>query len=390
MSEENTEYRSLRPSEMKIDLDAVVTNYHLIEKQVAPAAVMPILKANAYGHGLVPCAQALEAAGAKRFCLAYLEEAVLLRRAGIKIPLLVLGGVAEEQIEAFIKYDVEVTASSIFKLNKIEERAAALGKKAHVHLKIDTGMERLGVHYYSAQPFLEETLKCKYCDVVGIFSHFATVEEEDISFAKLQLERFLECLDFFKQHSLPTPLRHIANSAAILRMPESYLDGVRPGLILYGVPPAPHIKIMAGSKRSMTLRSAVSYFKVVQAGRGISYDLTYVTPHQTRVVTVPIGYGDGYPRSLSNKGSVLIRGRRYPIVGKICMDQMMVDIGSDGEAYNGDEVILIGEQDDECITLEEVASLAGTDPRDILCATNQRVPRYYSYKGENFIDGVLP
>ena len=377
---------AVRPSVIDIDLDAVVNNFLLIKEKVGKSAVMPILKANAYGHGLLQVAQVLEEAGAERYCLAYLEEAVALRRAGIDIPLLVLGPAAKEQIPDFIKYDIELTIPSIYKLHEVEEVAKAVGKKAKLHLKIDTGMERIGTHYYSANTFLEETIKCPNCDIVGIFSHFATDEEEDLSFAHLQLERFLEIASFFEKHSLPTPLRHIANSAAICRMPESYLDGVRPGLTLYGIQIAPHIKILEGTKRTFKLSSKVSYFKVVKPNVGIGYDLTYTTQNQTRVVTIPIGYGDGFPRRLSNKGSVIIRGHKYPIVGKVCMDQLMVDVGPEGEAYNGDEVILIGEQGNEIITVEEIADMVGTDVRDVLCSTNLRIPRRYHYKNKTFVD----
>lgn len=373
----------LRPTVLDIDLDRLAENLKMIQAMCAPARVMPILKANAYGHGLVACARVLEKAGAFSFGVAFLEEAIELRKAGIKIPVLALGGISGRQIEGFLRHDVDITASSVMKLELIEEKARQMQTRARVHLKIDTGMERIGVHWYSAEALLRKSLECRYVDVVGIFSHFATAESEDNTFSKLQLERFLECAAFFDKNSVgPKPLRHIANSAAILRFPESHLDVVRPGLILYGASPAPELAAGVKTGRVMTLRSEVVYFKVVKESAGVSYDLTWQAREQTRVVTVPAGYGDGYPRALSNKGAVLIRGKRCPIVGRICMDQLMLDIGPSGEAYNGDEVILLGRQGDEEITVEEIAALAGTDPRDVFLSLNLRVPRRFHKGGD--------
>jgi len=376
----------IRPTVIDIDLDALEANYRRICEIAAPAAVMPILKANAYGHGLVPCARRLESLGARAFGVAFLEEGITLRRAGIKTPILALGGISGRQIGLFLQYDIDLTASSVYKLEAIERKAEEMGKTARVHLKVDTGMERIGVHYYSAGPLLEKAIACRHCEISGIFSHFATAEDEDLSFARLQLERFLECASFFEKHSLPAPLRHMANSGAILQFPESALDLVRPGLILFGVSPAPHLAARSPQSRVMSVRSEVVYFKVVAQGAGVSYGRAWQAPCQTRVVTIPVGYGDGYSRRLSNNGSVLIRGIRYPIAGRVCMDQFMVDIGPSGAAYNGDEVVLIGRQGGEEITVEEISMLAGTDPRDILASLNLRIPRRY-YSGGQAVSG---
>jgi alanine racemase len=292
-------------------------------------------------------------------------------------PILVLGGIWGDQIPHYIRHDLTLTASSVGRLEQIADAARALNRKARVHLKIDTGMERIGVHYYSASTLQEAALRCgPWIEVEGIYSHFANAEAADLGHARLQLERFQDVLSFYEKKSLPMPLRHMANSAAVLRLPESWLDMVRPGILMYGVLPAPGLACPAEIRPALAWKSRVVYFKVVRPGHPVSYGSTWQSGHPVRIVTVPVGYGDGYFRSLSNKASVLIRGRRYPQVGAVCMDQVMVDIEGDS-AYNGDAVTLIGEDGAERITVEDLAQWAGTIPYEILTAINTRVPRVY-------------
>ena len=372
----------LRPTVIDIDLDALAHNYQAIKKHVSPARVMPVVKSNAYGHGMIPCARHLERCGAEIFGVALLEEGIQLRLAGIKAPILVMGGILGSQLSYFFEYDLDILASSVFKLEAIEEQAAAIKKRIRVHLEIDTGMERIGVHYYNAASLLERSLSCKWCDVVGVSSHFARQDDEDQSQTKLQLERFLAAIDFYHQRELPTPCRHIAASGASLGYRESHLDMVRPGVALYGVMPSPGFKSELGLKPVMSLSSRIVYFKVVPAGTGVSYSHRWLAHEDTRVVTVPIGYGDGYLRRLTNTGQVLIRGKRYPVVGTVCMDQFMVNIGADGVGYNGDEVVLVGKQGEDQITVEEIALSTGADVREFLVSTNLRVPRRYFLGGK--------
>jgi alanine racemase len=236
-------------------------------------------------------------------------------------------------------------------------------------------MERIGVHHYNAEGLLDAASRSPHVIVDGIYSHFANADAPDLAHARLQLERFLEVLRFYERRSLETPARHIANSAAVLRLPESHLDLVRPGLLLYGVYPCagPHpVEVVP----ALSWRSRVVYFKVVAAGSPVSYGSTWKSDHPVRVVTVPVGYGDGYFRSMSNRAQVLLRGRRYPQVGLICMDQVMVNI-EQGTGYNGDEVVLIGEQQDERLRVEDLAEWAGTIPYEVLTAISERVPRVY-------------
>lgn len=381
----NISLLSTRPAVMTVDLGRLAGNLDRIRAHVrGPGGaqgkgtkVMAVVKANAYGHGLERCALHLEASGADYLGCAYVEEGIILRHAGVRIPILVFGGILADQAHLYIEHDLDITASSVSKLEHIEATAAAMGRRARVHLKIDTGMERLGVHHDTSAALLERTLSLKWVDVTGIFSHFARSDEPDFSFTELQLERFLECTRFFERHGLPMPLRHIANSAALLRAPHTHLDMVRPGIALYGVRPAPDLDDPLGLQPVMSLATKVVYFKVVKTGHGVSYGHLWKPERDTRVVTLPVGYGDGYQRALSNKAEVLIRGARKPQVGAICMDQMMIDLGSNGEAYNGDEAVLIGEQGAERITVEELAAKAGTIAYEILTGMNARIPRRY-------------
>ena len=365
-----------RPTYAEINLARLSANFHAINQATGSAKVMPVLKANAYGHGLVRVAQHLEQLGAEYFGVALLEEGVLLRQAGIRTPILVLGGLVPEQIPLYLKYDLTLTAPSIEKLDLIEDAAAGFGGKANVHLELDTGMERAGVHWYNAERFLEHSLACRHCAVEGIYSHFANSDAADLSSARTQYERFMEALQFYERRSLPAPIRHLANSGGILQLPDSHLNMVRAGILLYGVYPSRECACTIPVRPALSLKSRVVYFKVVEPDMPISYGHTWKSDHRIRVVTVPIGYGDGYSRGLSNRGQVLIRGRRYPIVGRVCMDQLMVNIEW-GEAYNGDTVTLLGEDGDEAITADDLADWLDTIPYEILSSINTRVPRVY-------------
>ena len=366
---------SQRPTRIVVDLDALAHNLRGIRAHVG-VPVMGIVKANAYGHGLVPVALHLQAQGIEQLGVAFLEEGVALRQAGITIPILVLGGIFGPQVARFIAQDLEITVSSLDKLRQVEAAAQALGRKAVIHLKIDTGMERIGVHSYSAAPFIEAAVASRWCVLKGIYSHLACADDPQSPMTALQLQRFLDACAHFERIGAPMPLRHLANSGGVLHFPETHLDMVRPGILLYGVQPDPASLRAVDVRPALSLVSQVVYFKVVKAGNPVSYGATWAPLADTRVVTIPIGYGDGYPRALSSRGEVLIRGRRYPIVGRICMDQFMVDLGRDS-AWNEDEVVLIGTQCEASITVESVAQLAGTISYEILTGLNQRIPRVY-------------
>lgn len=366
----------LRPTHVQVDLQRLQSNLQAIQAHVGGARVMPILKANAYGHGLVRVGQYMQELGVGSIGVAYLEEGILLREAGITTPILVLGGILGSQAPLFLQHNLTLTVSSTQKLEQVEAAAAAAGVTARVHLKIDTGMERIGVHYYNAESLLEATLQCKHVEVEGIFSHFANADAADLSSARLQVERFQEVLRFYEKRSLPMPLRHMANSGAVLQLPESWMDMVRPGILLYGVYPSAQVQHTVAVQPALTWSSRIVYFKVVQPGHPVSYGSTWQSDHPVRVVTVPVGYGDGYFRAMSGKAQVLIKGQRYPVVGTICMDQFMVNIEEDS-AFNEDEIILVGQSQNERITVEDLAVWAGTIPYEILTNINTRVPRVY-------------
>ncbi|MBE2199958.1 MAG: alanine racemase [Anaerolinea sp.] len=374
----------VRPTLAEINLARLTANYHAIEQHVAPAKVLAVLKANAYGHGLVEVARHMETLGAPYLGVAVLEEGILLRETGITTPILVLGGILGNQIPLFLQHDLTITASSVEKLQQIEAAAQEMGTRAKVHLKIDTGMERIGVHYYSAEELLETAVHSPHCHVEGIYSHFASSDAADLSYSHLQLERFNQVLAYYETKGLPhPPLRHLANSGGILQLPQSHFDMVRAGILLYGVYPSDEVARTVTVRPSLTWKSQVVYFKVIQPGHPVSYGSTWQSDHLVRAVTVPVGYGDGYFRRMSGRAEVIIRGKRYPVVGRICMDQIVVNIEWDS-AYNGDEVILIGAAENGTrITCEDLAAWAETIPYEILTNINTRISRVYVNGLEN-------
>lgn len=371
----STSYDSLRPTQLKVDLDQLERNLAWVRDRVGTARVLAVLKANAYGHGLLPLARLYEQLGVAYLGVAYLEEGLVLRKGGVQCPILVMGGLVGARIPAFIEHDLTLTASSVPKLRAIDACARQLGRTARVHLKVDTGMERIGVHWYSYEPLIQAALQCTSVHIEGMYSHLANAEGPHFEHAHEQIARFNEVLELCAKHGLRPPLRHLANSGGVLHLPQSHYDLVRPGLLLYGYDPSG--RLLDGPTSALTWRSQVVYFKVVQAGSPISYGSTYRPDRMTRVVTVPVGYGDGYSRRMSGRAQVVIRGRRYPVVGRICMDQVMVDIGWD-TAYNDDEVTLLGGAGTERITLGELAAWSDTNAYEALTTINTRVPRVYT------------
>lgn len=367
---------TLRPTRATIDLKQLKTNLELIQNHTGHSNVMPILKANGYGHGMIPLATYLQKQGYGFFGVAFLEEGIALRNRGITGDILILGGINGNQIHHFIYYNLILTASSVEKLQMIDQVAAALKITARIHLKIDTGMERIGIHHYNADKLFEVALNCKHLVVEGVYSHFANADAPDLSHTRWQLDNFLNAITFYEKRGLPVPMRHIANSGATMRLPESHLDMVRVGIMMYGYMPHPDLETTIPVKPILSLKSQVAYFKVVPKGATVSYGSLWKAPEDTRVVTIPVGYGDGYLRRMTNSASVLIRGKRYPVVGRICMDQMMVNIGN-SSAYNCDKVTLIGTDGDQVITANDLAQWQDTISYEVLTNINTRVPRIY-------------
>ena len=361
----------------EIDRQALRHNFDGIKKKVGKdVKIMGIVKANAYGHGVIETSRSLVDFGIDHLGVGFLEEGIFLREKGITVPILVLGGVLGHQVAHFLEHDLEITVSSIEIAERIEQEIQANGKKkAKVHLKIDTGMERIGVRAEHALMFVERVCGLHHLDVVGIYSHFATSDEKDKSFANGQLEQFHSVLDSMQKIGIEIPFKHIANSGAILDMPDSYCSMVRPGIMLYGIYPSEETSESVSLRPVLSLKSKVVFMKEVPAGKGISYGRKYITPSKTRVATVPIGYGDGYSRRLTNNADVLIGGKRCPVIGTICMDQLMVDIGFDLPVHVGDDVVLIGRDGSEMISAWEIAHKVGTIPYEVLTGIAARVPR---------------
>ncbi len=371
----------MRPTRFDIDLGALGRNLTAIRRHVGNADVVPVVKANAYGHGMAQVGLTLQAAGVQCLAVAYVEEAVALRGAGVTVDIHVLGGTVERQIPLFLAHRLLFTAPSVDTLTQINEAAVAAGVTARVHLKIDTGMARIGVSHHNAAELFATSLRCGSVRVEGVFSHFANADAPDLTDARRQLDRFNEAMTFYERRSVPTPPRHLAASAAIARLPEAHLDSVRPGILLYGVAPTPEIARALPTEPVLSWHSEVTYVKTVPEGVPVGYGSTWTTSRRTGLVTLPVGYADGYARSLGTGATtppayVLIGGARHQIVGNVCMDQTMVNI-KDTSARNGDRVTLVGSQGHERITVTDLAAWSGRSPYEVLTGLSLRVPRVH-------------
>lgn len=370
----------MRPTYLEVDLAQLQKNIEAIRAHVGGAKVMPMVKANAYGHGIEGVAPFIEPY-VDMLGVALVEEGIQLRQLGIKKPILVAGGTLIEQLPLFFEHDLTLTASSLDLLLAADQLAASTRKRLTVHLKIDTGMERVGVREYDAEEFILKSAACSHLSVEGIYTHLANSEVVEfdglpthVVTGQQQLERFQEVLHLYEKHSLPVPpIRHVCNSGGILNLPDGHLDMVRPGVLFYGVYPGRDIPRTIDVKPALTWKSRVAYSKVTQPGRAVSYgSLWQVEGSPKRIVTIPCGYADGYFRRMTNQGRVIIHGKSYSQVGRICMDQFMADAGGD-DVKVGDEVTLLGGG----IAPEELADWAGTNEYEVMTNISARVPRVY-------------
>ena len=369
----------MRPTRAEVDLGALRFNFERIREKVGSRTkIMAVVKANGYGHGIVEVARAAASFGVEALGVAYPEEGHQIRHNGVVSPIHVLAGTVPEQIGPALDDDLELAVTSPEHAKSIDDAARQRKRTARVHLKVDTGMERIGVHAEDAVRFAKEVASLDCVRIAGIFTHFATSDEADKSFARQQLERFQKAVSGIERAGVEIPLRHAANSGAIIDLPESYFDMVRPGIMLYGVCPSKETSQKIPLRPVMSLKSKVVHLKEVAANTSISYGRKYLTKKATRIATVAIGYADGYSRMLTNKSDVLIRGRRCRSVGVICMDQFMVDVGDATDIRVGDDVTLIGTDGEETISAWELADRTRTIPYEILCALSARVPRVYT------------
>ena len=367
----------MRPSFIEVDLNILTDNLRLIREHIDNRPVMAIVKSNAYGHGLVRVARLYEQLGVNSLGVALLEEGIILRKSGISLPILVFGGVLIEQIPELMEWDLEFFVPSNDVLNDTEKFCKAQNRRATIHLKIDSGMGRIGTFIGNSETLIASALDSEHINVKGVCSHFACADDPEDPMTLEQIDRFLEAVSFFEKLGAPTPLRHIANSGGVLYFPQSHLDIVRPGIILYGVYPGLNCPRILEIKPALKLKSKVSFHKSIPPGFSISYGATWTSESNAKISTIPLGYGDGYSRRLSSRGEVLINGKRCQIAGRVCMDQFMVNCESENQKA-GDEVILIGDQEGHCITVEEISKLAGTIPYEILTNLNERLPRTYA------------
>ena len=362
----------------EINLAAIHHNLNEIRMKIGEAKIIAIVKANAYGHGIIRTAKAAVDANVAYLGVGFLEEGLLLRRRGFKIPILVLGGVFFHQVQEFIHNNLDITISSLGLAYAVNREAQILNKTARVHLKFDTGFNRIGMHYDKANEIFKRLIPLRNLQIVGIYSHFANSDEPDTGYTDIQYHRFCHVLETAEKWNIKPRYRHIACSGAIFYHNQTYCNMVRAGLAMYGLYPSLNSPKTMNLKPVLSFKSRVVFLKTIPAGEPVSYAGTFVTDRTTRIATVPVGYGDGYTRRLSNNVEALIHGKRFPVIGNICMDQIMVDLNGDDSIKTGDEVVLYGRQGDAYISVEEIADRAGTIPYEITTWLARRVPRIYS------------
>ncbi len=367
-----------------IDLDAVRQNTSRAKALLkGDTKLMAVIKADGYGHGAVEIAHEIDDI-ADAYGVAILEEGIELRQSGIARPILILGFTPEKQYAEMIQYEISTAIIQYDMAEKISHTAERLGKKAGVHIKLDTGMSRIG--FALTEKSLTEICqiaKLPGIQIEGCFSHFARMDERDKTAADRQFRKFMGFTEKLEERGVVLPLKHIANSAGIMEAPETNLDMVRDGICLYGYYPSSEVqKKRLALTPAMELKAYVSFVKELDAGIEVGYGGTYTTKQRTRVATIPVGYADGYPRCLSNIGCVLIHGQRAPIIGRICMDQFMVDVTEIGTVKEGDVVTLFGKDGEEEISVEEISALSHSFPYEFVCDVGKRVPRVYYRDGK--------
>ena len=358
----------------EINLDHLVFNFKAIRRKVAPAGVIPVVKADAYGHGSVAVSRRLAAEGVDLFAVAHFEEALELRESGLTQPILIFGRLFPDEIRAAIEADFRITLFGKEDLRWIEKAGA--DQPAKIHVNIDTGMGRVGVRHEQASDFFDLLIRSKHCLWEGLYSHFATADDRDKTYAHLQLDRFQAVLTLLDQKGVRPEMVHMANSGAVLDIPQSGFDAVRPGILLYGHYPSTDAARTVDVKQVMTFKSYVAHIRRLPAGHSVSYGCRWKTKKDTTIVVLPAGYADGVRRDLTGRAEILIRGKRYPLVGTVTMDMIMVDVGQDTVALE-DDAIIWGESDQGAIEVLDLAAAINTIPYELVCGVSKRVKRIY-------------
>ena len=365
-----------RPTFAEIDIGAIRHNLEIVEHIVQNnTQILGVVKADAYGHGMIEVSKAI-VDYVDYFGVASIDEAAGLRRIGIKKPILVIGAILPEETEGVLRFNVIQTVSDLDVPRRLSKLARAKNKTVKVHVKIDTGMGRLGFWHEEAISFIKKIAGFKNIIIDGIFTHFPNAEADKV-FTYSQISNFKRLVEDLWDSNIDIPIKHTANSMALIDFKDSHMNMVRPGLMMYGIYPKKSLMKNIFLRPALTLKTKITHLKSMPKGRGISYGTTYVTRKSTKIATIPVGYGDGYSRHFSNKAEVLINGIRCPIVGRVCMDMSMVDVGHLKNVKVGDDVILIGRQGSDIIRAEELAGLINTIPYEVLCNIGHRVPRIY-------------
>lgn len=369
----------MRPVWAEINLDTIATNTKNIKKLIGDKELIAIVKADCYGHGAVDVVPTLLENGASRLAVAMLTEAIELRENNINAPIVILGYTPLYLGEDLINYDIEQTVYDLDYAKELSEIALSLNKKAKIHIAIDTGMGRIGfLPCDDTIKIINEVYNLEGLEVIGIFSHFSTSDEKDKTYANEQLLKFKKVMTDLKALGIEIPLKHISNSGAIIDMPETYLNGVRPGIILYGYYPSKEVyKNNLSVKPALTLKAKIAHVKELHNDMYISYGKTFKANKKTTVATLPIGYGDGYPRALGENAKVIVNGKFAKIIGRICMDQCMIDVTDIENVKTGDEVIILGEEGKLKFNADNMAEALGTINYEILCKIKSRIPRVY-------------
>lgn len=366
-----------RPTWAEISLGSLAYNVKEFRRRLPQSTrLMAVVKADGYGHGAAEVARAALAAGVDWLAVALVEEGIRLRQEGLAAPILTLGYLPPESLSAVLHYRLTPGIADLATLSLLEEEARRQKRKAGIHLKVDTGMGRLGPGEEESQELIKRAISSPHLELEGVFTHFAAADEEDKGFTMVQLDKFKRIVDTIKREK-PQAIAHCANSAAAMAISAAHLDMVRLGISLYGLYPSPSENSLFHLRPVMSLHTAIAFVKEVPPGTPISYGRTFITSRPSRIATIPLGYADGYLRNLSGKAEFLVQGRRVPQVGRICMDYCMADITDVAKATVGDPVVVFGTQGQEHISATELARLAGTISYEILCAVSARVPRYY-------------
>ena len=381
---------------LEVDLDAVTHNLKTIRRTMGKnSEIMAVVKANAYGHDAIEISRVALENGATWLGVGALEEGIILRKAGIKAPILLLGLIPKDQVDSLLFYDLVPTVCDLQTVKALSQAAVKYKKIARVHIKIDTGMRRLGIEAGEVLDFIKKIKKMNNIEIEGLYTHFAAAEE-DKNYTELQFAQYKRVVGKLKKEGIHVPLKHAANSAAILDLPYTYLDLVRPGITIYGLLPLPRARRTIKLKPVTKFKTKIIFIKKVSAGESIGYGRAYTTTKETVVATLPVGYADGYPRLLSGKGEVLVRGRRAAIMGRICMDLCMIDVTNIPGAQVGDEVVLWGKQEGEKISVEEIAEKTGTINYEIICMVDKpRVSKVFIKHGKpnkvkSLIENLFP